>query len=155
MSEERKTLTRRTPSLFAIIGGGAALVIVVASILVRFASPGDPAADVARQREAVDRFHELVRDERWQDVYRLTSEPPSRSPQDFEKLMAAQVRTQGKVVRVSTRSLRLLRSRAVPLLEVHETVTLSKDGRRTTREVVSFFAQADERWLFAFSAPDD
>ncbi len=109
----------------------------------------------AKQREAVDRFHVLVQDERWQDVYRLTSEPPSRSPQDFERLMAAQVRKQGKVERVTTKSMRLLRSRAVPLLEVHETVTLSKDGRHTTRDVVSFFAQQNDGWLFAFSAPDN
>jgi hypothetical protein len=151
---DRRVAGRRAPSLFAIIGGGAALIIVIASILVRFVSPGDPAADVARQREAVDHFHELVRDERWREVYRLTSEPPSESPQDFEQLMATQIRKQGKVVRVSTKSLRLLRSRAVPLLEVRETVTLSKDGRRSARDVVSFFAQVDDRWLFAFSVSD-
>jgi hypothetical protein len=146
--------TRRRRSVFAPIGAAAAVVIVVASILVRFTGPADPAADVAKQREAVDRFHTLVREERWPDVFAAMTEPPARDASRFARLMRDRVDEQGKVTRIETRGMRLLRSRTVPLLEVREAVTLSKNGRRSTRETVSFFALREESWLFAFSAPD-
>jgi hypothetical protein len=150
---ERATSRRR--SIFAPIGAVAAAVIVVASILVRFTGPADPAADVTKQREAVDRFHRLVRDERWEDVFRAMTEPPGRSPTGFARLMRTQVREQGEVLSIETRGSRLLRSRTVPLLEVRETVTLSNREGRSTYETVSYFALRGERWLFAFSAPGD
>ncbi|MEX0874489.1 MAG: hypothetical protein WD646_12390 [Actinomycetota bacterium] len=146
---------RRRRSVFAPIGAAAAAVIVAASIFVRFTGPADPAADVAKQREAVDRFHELVRDERWAEVFEAMTEPPGRDASAFATLMRDQVRNQGKVLRISTKETRLLRSRTVPLLEVHESVTLSKEGRRSTHDVISYFAQRKQRWLFAFSARGD
>lgn len=146
-------MRRQNRSLFAWIGGTAAGVIVLASILVSRIGPADPAADVGEQRAAVARFHELVRTQAWFDVYRQMTEPPTKERGDFEDLMRAQVRKHGRVVAVRTRGLRLLRSRTVPMLEVRETVTMSKSGDTTTHDTVSYFARRGERWLFAFSAP--
>lgn len=145
----------RRPSLFGWLGGTAVAAIVVASILVRSSAPADPLADVGAQRSEVAAFHELVREGRWDEVFRATSEPPARSPSAFGELMRRQVAEHGAVASVRIDSLRLLRSRTVPLLEVHETVTLSKDGRRKASRTVSYFARRDDRWLFAFSAPGD
>jgi hypothetical protein len=139
-------------SLFAWIGSAAAVVIVVTSVIVRGAGPADPAADVARQRTDVRRFHELVRAQRWDEVYARTTEPPATNAKVFAKLMDKQTRKHGEVTSVRIDELRLLRSRAVPFLEVRETVTVTKDGERTTQRVVSYFARRGERWLFAFSA---
>jgi hypothetical protein len=147
--------TMRRRSIFAPIGAAAAAVIVAASIFVRFTGPADPAADVTKQREAVDRFHELVQEERWAEVFESMTEPPARNASRFARLMRDRVGEQGQVTRIETLDTRLLRSRTVPLLEVRETVTLSKDGKRSSRETVSFFALREERWLFAFSAPGD
>ena len=136
-------------SLVGWVGGGAAIVIVVASILVRQIGPADGAADVSRQRAAVARFHTLVRDERWTDVYRLMTEPPTRDPASFARLMRDQEPEHGNVQGIRTHGMRLLRSRTVPMLEVRETVTTTNGEIET----VSYFARRGERWLFAFSAP--
>jgi hypothetical protein len=146
-------MRRQNRSLFAWIGGTAAAVIVLASVFVSRIGPADPAADVGDQRAAVARFHELVRRQAWSDVYRLMTEPPTREPDEFADLMGAQVRANGRVVAVRMRGMRLLRSRTVPLLEVRESVTTTKDGRTATHDTVSYFARRAERWLFAFSAP--
>ncbi len=135
------------------MGGVAAAVIVLASAFVSRIGPADPAADVGEQRAAVAHFHALVRAQAWPEVYELMTEPPARDPAAFSELMRAQVREDGKVDSVRTRGLRLLRSRTVPLLEVREVVTTTKDGRTTTHDTVSFYARRGERWLFAFSAP--
>ena len=146
-------MRRQNRSLFAWIGGTAAAVIVLASAFVSRIGPADPAADIGDQRAAVARFHELVRTQAWSDVYRLMTEPPTREPDEFADLMRAQVREHGRVVAVRTRGMRLMRSRTVPLLEVRESVTTTKNGRTTTHDTVSYFARREERWLFAFSAP--
>ncbi len=140
-------------SLLFWIGASAAVAIVLASLLVRSGGPADPIADVTRQRADVARFHDLVRAGRWDEVYRSTTEPPSKDASAFTKLMREQVREHGAITRIQTDSMRLLRSRTVPLLEVRETVTLSGDGRERTEATVSYFARRGERWLFAFSAP--
>ncbi len=147
--------SRAGRSLFAWIGGAAVVAIVLASVLVRLGGPADPAADVSQQRAAVVRFHELVRSERWADVYRSTTEPPTRDVRSFVELMRTQVRERGRVVSVSTEGMRLLRSRAAPLLEVRESVVISRNGTSRRQNVVSYFARRGERWLFAFSAPRD
>ena len=141
-------------SLLFWLGASAALAIVVASLVLRSTGPADPIADVARQRADVARFHELVRAGRWDEVYRRTTEPPTDDAWSFAKLMRAQVREHGTVSSVRVDSMRLLRSRTVPLLEVRETVTLAEDGRTRTERTVSYFARRGERWLFAFSAPE-
>lgn len=142
-------------SLFVWIGSAAAIVIVVASLLVRSGSPGDEASDVERQRADVARFHELVRAQRWDDVFDRITEPPAKDSASFVRLMREQARKHGAVTSTTIESMRLLRSRTVPLLEVHETLTLTKDGRTSRVRSVSYFARRGERWLFAFSAPDD
>jgi hypothetical protein len=141
-------------SLLFWFGTAAALAIVVASLVLRGGGPADPVADVARQRADVTRFHGLVRAGRWDEVYRRTTEPPTKDATSFSKLMRKQVREHGTVSDVRIDSMRLLRSRTVPLLEVRETVTLSEDGRARTQRTVSYFARRGERWLFAFSAPE-
>lgn len=141
-------------SFFTWIGGGAALVIVVASLLVRTVSTGDEVADVGGQRADVTRFHQLVRQQRWDDVFRSMTEPPVKDTSSFTELMRAQVREHGAVMSTAIDSMRLLRSRTVPLLEVNETVLLKKNGRTTRIRAVSYFARRGERWLFAFSAPN-
>ncbi len=146
--------TKRHPSLFAILGGAAAVVIVVASLLVRMQGPADPAADVGDQRADVTWFHDLVQEQRWTDVYRATSEPPAKDASAFARLMDKQVAANGEVTAIDIESLRLLRSRSVPLLEVHEVLTVRQDGDERTERTVSYFARRGERWLFAFSAPD-
>jgi hypothetical protein len=133
------------------LGTAAAVAIVAISIVVRSAPPADPAAEVGAQRAAVVRFHQLVRDARWADVYVSMTEPPTKTPEAFAKLMRTQARTHGAVTAVRIESLRLLRSRTMPLLEVRETVTTSKNGERP---VLSYYARTDGRWLFAFSAPE-
>ena len=137
-------------SLFTWIAGAAAVAIVITSILVRFTGPADPTADVGAQREAVTRFHGLVRAGRWTDVYASMTEPPARDAGSFAELMREQVAESGKVTRVRIDDMRLLRSRTTPLLEVHETLTLST---RTRTRTVSYYARRGDRWLFAFSAP--
>lgn len=146
-------LSRRPSSTFGVFGFGAAVVIVVASVLVRMSGPADPAADVGEQRAEVRRFHDLVRAGRWHDVFARTSEPPAANASAFADLMRAQVRRGGKVTSVRIDDLRLLRSRSVPMLEVRETVRISKDGRTQAKRTVSYFARRGDRWLFAFSAP--
>lgn len=143
----------RRPTLFGALGSLAALVIVVASLIVRAQGPADPAADVGRQREDVASFHDAVRDGRWSDVFRATSEPPARDASAFTRMMRRQVAARGAVTAVEVESMRLLRSRSVPLLEVHEAVTITQDGDERTERTVSYFALRDDRWLFAFSAP--
>lgn len=140
-------------SLLFWIGVSAALAIVVASLIVRRGGPADPLADVARQRADVTRFHDLVRAGRWADVYRSTSEPPAADASVFADLMRTQVDERGTVMSIRIDSIELLRSRTVPLLEVRETVTMSRDGKQRTGHTVSYFARRGERWLFAFSAP--
>ena len=140
-------------SLLFWIGVSAALAIVVASLIVRRGGPADPLADVARQRADVTRFHELVRAGRWTDVYRSTSEPPADDASEFADLMREQVDEHGTVTAIAIESIELLRSRTVPLLEVRETVTMSRRGKERTERTVSYFARRGERWLFAFSAP--
>jgi hypothetical protein len=135
------------------LGAAAAVVIVVASILVRSSGPPDAAADVGDQRADVTRFHKLVRDGRWDEVFQATSEPPAPNAEAFRELMTRQVREQGKVVAVRIDSLRLLRSRTVPLLEVEETVTTRNEGEVQRTKTVSYYARRKDRWLFAFSAP--
>jgi hypothetical protein len=139
-------------SLLFWIGAAAAVAIVVASILVRGGGPADPVADVVQQRADVSRFHDLVRAGRWDEVYRRTTEPPADDAESFTALMQAQVGKLGTVTDVRIDSMRLLRSRSVPLLEVRETVTMSRDGRERAQRTVSYFARRGERWLFAFSA---
>jgi hypothetical protein len=140
-------------SLFGWLGAGAAVVIVVASVLVRLSGPADPAADVGDQRADVERFHDLVRAGRWLDVYTATTEPPAKNAQAFAELMRDSVEKAGAVTDVTIESLRLLRSRTVPMLEVRETVTMSKDGVTRRERTISYFARKGDRWLFAFSAP--
>jgi hypothetical protein len=140
-------------SLFFWLGSAAALVIVVASLVLRSSAPADPLADVARQRADVTRFHDLVKAGRWDEVYRSTTEPPTDHAASFVKLMQKEVRKRGKVTSVHIDSLRLLRSRTVPLLEVHETVEMTtRDGGTLGARTVSYFARRGTRWLFAFSA---
>lgn len=136
-------------SLVRWVGGGAAIVIVLASILARQIGQADGVANVGEQRAAVARFHKLVRDERWAAVYELMTEPPTRDAASFAKLMGDQRREHGDVTQIRTRGMRLLRSRTVPMLEVRETVTTTSGEIET----VSYFARRGERWLFAFSAP--
>jgi hypothetical protein len=140
-------------SLLFWLGVSAALAIVVASIVLRSTGPADPIADVARQRADVTRFHELVRAGRWDEVYRRTTEPPTKDASSFARLMRKQVGEHGSVTSVRIDAMRLLRSRTVPLLEVRETLTMSNDGRERTERSVSYFARRAERWLFAFSVP--
>ncbi len=135
--------------LFSWIGAIAAAVIVAASIVVRSAGAPDPLADVDAQRDDVKAFHGLVTDGRWNDVYRAMSEPPTKDAASFRELMARQIREHGRISAIRIDRLRLLRSRAVPLLEVTETVTTSEGRERT----VSYYARRDDRWLFAFSSP--
>jgi hypothetical protein len=142
-------------SLLFWLGGAAALAIVVASLVLRGAGPADPVADVARQRADVTRFHDLVRAGRWDEVYRRTTEPPAKDATSFAKLMRKQVREHGTVSSVRIDSMRLLRSRTVPLLEVRETLTLSTNGRTSTEHTASYFARRGAQWLFAFSARAD
>jgi hypothetical protein len=144
---------RRSP--LGWIGAIAATAIVVASIVVRLGGPADPAADVSQQREAVTRFHDLLRAGRWDDVYRSTTEPPAKSAAAFAALMRDQVKRNGNVRDVEIEEMRLLRSRTTPLLEVRETVTISDGGRTSALATVSYFARQHDRWLFAFSAPDE
>lgn len=140
-------------SLVFWLGVTAAVAILVASLVLRSTRPADPVADVTRQREDVARFHELVRAQRWDEVYRRTTEPPAEDANSFIELMREQAREHGFVTRITIDSMRLLRSRTVPMLEVRETVALSTDGRERTQAIVSYFARRGERWLFAFSAP--
>ncbi len=142
-------------SLLTWVGAGAAAAILGASVLVRFIGPADPAADVGDQRAAVARFHDLVRAGRWDAVYRATTEPPARDAATFAGMMRAQVNKHGTVTDVAIDELRLLRSRTTPMLEVNERVTLERNGRTRTVRTVSYFARRGERWLFAFSAPDE
>jgi hypothetical protein len=137
--------------LFSWVGGAAAAVIVVASIVVRSTGAPDPLADVAEQREDVTAFHDLVIDARWDEVYRAMSEPPADDVAAFRALMADEVRERGRITAIRVDGMRLLRSRAVPLLEVDETVTASGEQTRT----VSYYARRDDRWRFAFSAASD
>jgi len=139
--------------LFNWLGAAAVVVIVVVSIVVRSSGPADPTADAGDQRAEVTRFHDLVRAGRWDEVYRATSEPPASDAAAFGRLMRRQVREHGTISSVEIESLRLLRSRTVPLLEVRETVRISLDGRTRTERTVSYFARRGDRWLFAFSAP--
>jgi hypothetical protein len=139
-------------SLLFWLGAAAALAIVVASLVLRGGSPADPLADVARQRADVTRFHALVRAGRWDEVFRRTTEPPAKDATSFAELMREQVREHGTVSDVRIDSMRLLRSRTVPLLEVRETLTMSENGRARTERTVSYFARRGEQWLFAFSA---
>jgi len=141
-------------SLLLWLGSAAAIAIIVASLVLRGGGPADPVADVARQRADVTRFHELVRAGRWDEVYRRTTEPPAKTAGAFAKLMREQVREHGTVGAVRIDSIRLLRSRTVPLLEVRETMTMTEDGRTRTERTVSYFARRGEQWLFAFSAPE-
>jgi hypothetical protein len=135
-------------SVFGWIGGIAAAVIVVASIVVRGGGAPDPLADVAEQRRDVTAFHDLVVDQRWDAVYRAMSEPPAKDASSFRELMAEEVRGNGRITAIEIDGMRLLRSRAVPLLEVNETVTTT-DGRERT---ISYYARRDDRWVFAFSS---
>lgn len=138
---------------YTAVAAVAAIAIVVAAALVRLGGPADPAAVVSEQRAAVERFHRLVADGRWDDVYRATADPPGRDAAAFAALMREQVAEHGEVVAVRIDELRLLRSRAAPLLEVHEIVTLrSPEGRPQTETTVSYFARRGTAWLFAFSS---
>lgn len=135
-------------------GAAAVVAIVVASIVVRTIGPADPAADIGEQREAVTAFHDLFVDGRWNDVYRSMTEPPTDDVASFTELMADEVDERGKVVGIEIDDIQLLRSRAVPMLEVRERVVIeTSDGTRDELTTVSFFARQGEVWLFAFSAP--
>src|SRR5207249_2683573 len=105
--------------------------ILVASVVARTSSLGDAAADVGQQRAAVERFDRLVRSGLWAEVFAMTTEPPTRTPEGFASLMRAQVRKHGVVSAIRISSLRLVRSRTAPLLEAREVVTLRKNGRST------------------------
>jgi hypothetical protein len=140
--------------LFNWLGAAAVAVIIATSIIVRSTGPADPVADAGDQRAEVTRFHDLVRAGRWDEVYRATSEPPAKDAAAFGRLMRKQVREHGTVTSVEIGTMRLLRSRTVPLLEVHESVRINDGGRTRTERTVSYFARRGDRWLFAFSAPD-
>lgn len=138
-----------TRSPLALVGAAAAVVIVAAALFVRTIGPADPAADVSEQRRAVARFHALVVAGDWPRVYEAMTEPPARDVAAFAEMMRDRVRKHGRVERITTGAMRLLRSRSVPLLEVEETLRTA----RGSRAVVSYYARRDGRWLFAFSAP--
>jgi hypothetical protein len=142
---------KRSP--FFWLGSAAAVVIVGASVLLRGTAPADPVADVGRQRADVNRFHDLVRAGRWDEVYQQTTEPPTKDASQFAELMRKQVRKHGTVTSVRIDKMELLRSRTVPMLEVFETVTMSNDGDTRTTRTISYFVRRGTRWLFAFSAP--
>ncbi len=143
----------RRPSLVGIIGLVVAITIVLASVVARRPNKAGDLANVRTQRAAVMRFDALVRAQRWDDVFRLTAQPPAHDAASFAALMQKQVDAHGSVVGTTIREIRLLRSRTVPLLEVRERVTMSKDGRQRSTDMTSFFARRGTRWLFAFSAP--
>ena len=143
--EEAELGTRRLLVAGALVVAG---VIVGASVVWRGFGPPDPFADPATQREAVERFHAAVVSARWADVYALTAQPPARTPNEFAALMGDRVDVQGIVEAVDIESMRLHRSRTVPLLEVRERVRTAGGAR----DVVSFYAWDDDRWLFAFSS---
>lgn len=143
----------RRPSLVGIIGLVAGVVIVIASVVARHPTTRSDLANVPLQRAAVMRFNALVRAQRWDDVFRLTAQPPARDAAAFAAMMQQQVGAQGSLVRTTIRDIRLLRSRTVPLLEVREIITLSQGGHERSERSTSFFVRRGTKWLFAFSAP--
>jgi len=137
-------------SLFGWLGVAAVLVVLVTSIIMRTSSLGDAAADVGKQRAAVERFDTLVRSGQWSQVFAMTTEPPTRSPEKFASLMRRQIAKHGAITSIHIVSLRLIRSRTAPLLEAREIVSLSTG---VTQRTLTYFARRGDRWLFAFSAP--
>lgn len=134
-----------------LAAGGAVVVaaIVAASLVLRGPGQLPSYADPASQRRAVEHFHTLVTQSRWEEAYPLIAEPPARDPSRFAALMAERELQTGRTSRIEIRGLRLHRSRSVALLEVSERVTLH--GGRSI-DVISHYVHHDDRWLFAFSA---